>query len=208
MVEECQRQLEDGELSSYARELHTLRALYIESLRRTPLMDVKRRDSSVDSICAVWGSPKRHSERFLGFESSHESEEASETRSSRFPSASERYTAQISTRSPNLGYTNASLDYDLHQSAWDVALATRNRHREGDATSIVMGIDIGIDIAMDTGMDMGIGMVTAMVTATVINIVIVAIITRNQVHLGQLLCQNKASQKLAMSNDRRKWCFL
>ncbi|KAF5551778.1 hypothetical protein FNAPI_7384 [Fusarium napiforme] len=96
-------QLEDDELSSYARELHTLHALYIESLRRTPLMDVKRRDSSLDSICAVWGSPKRHSELFLEFESSHESEEASETRSSRFPSASGRYTAQSSTRSPNLG---------------------------------------------------------------------------------------------------------
>jgi hypothetical protein len=80
---------------------------------------------------------------------------------------------------------------DLHQSAWDVALANRNRHREGDATSIAMGIDIGLDIAIDTGIDMAIGMVTAMVTATVINIVIAAIITRNQVHLGQLLCPSK-----------------
>ncbi|KAF5988281.1 hypothetical protein FCOIX_607 [Fusarium coicis] len=69
-----------------------------------------------------------------------------------------------------------------------------------------MGIDIGTDIAMDTGMDMAIGKVTAMVTATVINIVIAAIITRNRVHLGQLLCPSKESQKLAMSNDGRKWC--
>ncbi|KAG9507994.1 hypothetical protein J7337_001551 [Fusarium musae] len=87
MVEECQRQLEDDELSSFARELRDLPALYID----------------LDSIRAAWGSPKRHSERFLEFESSHENEEAPETRPSRFPEASERYTAQSSTRSPNLG---------------------------------------------------------------------------------------------------------
>ncbi|PNP80099.1 hypothetical protein FNYG_06809 [Fusarium nygamai] len=104
MVEEHQRQLEDDGLSSYARELRDLRALY----RETPPMDVKQRVSSADSICAVWGSPKRHSERFLEFESSHESEEASETRSSRFPNASERYTAQSSTRSPNSGRDRSS----------------------------------------------------------------------------------------------------
>ncbi|EWG36338.1 hypothetical protein FVEG_14657 [Fusarium verticillioides 7600] len=98
MVEECQRQLEDDELSSFARELRDLPALYIDSLRRTPTMD-----SSLDSIRAAWGSPKRHSERFLEFESSHENEEAPETHPSRFPKASERYTAQSSTRSPNLG---------------------------------------------------------------------------------------------------------
>lgn len=58
------------------------------------------------------------------------------------------------------------------------------------ATNIVIDIDIdiGIDIAMD--------------------IVITAIITGSQVRLGQLLCPTKESQKLAMSNDRRKRCSL
>ncbi|KAH7493564.1 hypothetical protein FOMA001_g1678 [Fusarium oxysporum f. sp. matthiolae] len=38
--------------------------------------------------------------------------------------------------------------------------------------------------------------------------VITAIIIGNQVRLGQLLCPTKESQKLAMSNDRWKWCYL
>ncbi|KAF5720339.1 hypothetical protein FMUND_4161 [Fusarium mundagurra] len=99
MVEEHQHQLEDDGLSSYARELRDLRALYLE----TPPMDVKQRGSSVDSIHAVWGSPKGRSERFLEFETSHESEEAAETRSSRFHNGSERYAAQSSTHSPHSG---------------------------------------------------------------------------------------------------------
>ncbi|KAF5973012.1 hypothetical protein FBULB1_8475 [Fusarium bulbicola] len=97
MAEEHQRRPEDDELSSCARELRDLSALYVEM----PSMDVKQRGSSVDSIRAVWGSPKRHSERFLEFQFSRESEEAAETRSSKCPNASERYTAQSSTRSPN-----------------------------------------------------------------------------------------------------------
>ncbi|KAF5558630.1 hypothetical protein FMEXI_271 [Fusarium mexicanum] len=56
MVEEHQPRPEDDELPSCARELHDPRALYMEM----PSMDVKQRGSSVDSIRAVWGSPKRH----------------------------------------------------------------------------------------------------------------------------------------------------
>ncbi|KAG5819446.1 hypothetical protein H9Q74_005292 [Fusarium xylarioides] len=103
MAEEHQHRPEDDGLSSYAHELRELRALYIDSLRRTSPIDVKQRGSSIDSIRAVCGSPKRHSERFLEFKCNHESEEAAETRSSRYHNASERYTAQSSTRSPNLG---------------------------------------------------------------------------------------------------------
>ncbi|KAF5688963.1 hypothetical protein FCIRC_1593 [Fusarium circinatum] len=103
MVKEHQPRPEDDELPSCARELHDPRALYLDSICRMPSMDVKQRGSSVDSIRAVWGSPKRHSERFLEFQSSRESEEAAETRSSNCPNPSERYTAQSSTRSPNSG---------------------------------------------------------------------------------------------------------
>ncbi|KAG4265129.1 hypothetical protein FPRO06_00409 [Fusarium proliferatum] len=103
MIEEDQRRPEDDGLPNYARDLLDLQALYVDSLGRSPPMDVKQRSSSIDSIHAVWGSPKPHSERFLEFQSSRESEEAAETRSSRCPNASERYTAQSSTRYPNPG---------------------------------------------------------------------------------------------------------
>ncbi|KAF5607023.1 uncharacterized protein FSUBG_5481 [Fusarium subglutinans] len=86
MVEEHQRRPEDDELSSCTHGLRNPRALYME----IPSMDVKQRGSSVDSIRAVWGSPKRHSERFLEFQSSRESEEAPETRSSNCPNAFKR----------------------------------------------------------------------------------------------------------------------
>ncbi|KAF5627166.1 hypothetical protein F25303_10875 [Fusarium sp. NRRL 25303] len=103
MVEEDQRRAEDDGLPNYARDLLDLHALYIDSLGRSPPMDVKQRSSSVDSIRAVWGSPKPHSERFLEFQSSRESEEDAETRSSTCSNASERYTAQSSTRYLDLG---------------------------------------------------------------------------------------------------------
>lgn len=60
------------------------------------------------------------------------------------------------------------------------------------ATNIVIDIDIDIGIGIGIAMD----------------IVITAIITGSQVRLGQLLCPTKESQKLAMSNDRRKRCLL
>jgi len=68
----------------------------------------------------------------------------------------------------------------------------------GMAASIAIDITIGIAIIMVTDMAINI----------VITMVITAIITGNQVRLGQLLYPTKESQKLAMSNDRWKWCYL
>ncbi|KAK2691912.1 hypothetical protein QWA68_009130 [Fusarium oxysporum] len=59
-------------------------------------------------------------------------------------------------------------------------------------------------IAIDTTIDIAI----IMAINIVITMVITAIITGNQVRLGQLLYPTKESQKLAMSNDRWKWCYL
>ncbi|KAH7269377.1 uncharacterized protein BKA55DRAFT_532030 [Fusarium redolens] len=50
---------------------------------KSPIMDLKARRSSADSIRAVWGSPERHSRRSSEFQSSHQSNDTAETRSSR-----------------------------------------------------------------------------------------------------------------------------
>ncbi|KAF5629451.1 hypothetical protein F52700_7775 [Fusarium sp. NRRL 52700] len=102
MVEGHQLQPEDDGLPKYARDLLDLYALYKNSLGISPPIDVKSRGSSVDSIRVVCGSPDRHSEHFLEFQSSRQREEATETSSSRLPNATKQDTAQ-STHPSNSG---------------------------------------------------------------------------------------------------------
>ncbi|KAG7420940.1 hypothetical protein Forpe1208_v000402 [Fusarium oxysporum f. sp. rapae] len=107
MVSEHQCRPKYAGFSNYTRGP---RSIYIDSLGRSPPMDVKRRRSSADSIRAVWGSPERHSERFSELQSSLQSNETAETRSFSYTNASGPNTAQSSTRSPNSVVTEAHGD--------------------------------------------------------------------------------------------------